>query len=179
VSYWRGLVSSGIPDLEIICAPATPSGKELEGAQLRQVLEFARQQYDWSILDLGRNLTPSTMLMLDLIDETYVVTTPEAPALHQAEQMIQFIVESGYDRAHLHLLLNRFPDPAGATLEKVENTLGLAVFATLMNDDHALDEAYLKGQLVDHGAMRDNFARLASKIAGVAEPEKKRMLLFG
>ena len=65
---------------------------------LKQVLAFARTQYDWSVLDLGRNLNADTLSMLDMVDETYLVTTHEVPALHQAKQIIQVLLDSGYSQ---------------------------------------------------------------------------------
>jgi pilus assembly protein CpaE len=41
-SYWRALISNGIPNLEIITAPINPASKQLSAPQLKQVLAFAR-----------------------------------------------------------------------------------------------------------------------------------------
>ncbi len=89
-SYWKGLVSNGIPNLEIITAPSSPSSKAVSVDGLRQVLSFATRQYDWTVLDLGRNLTPDTLSILPMLDETYLVVTPEIPALHQAKRIIRY-----------------------------------------------------------------------------------------
>ena len=178
-SYWRALVSNGIPDLEIITAPTATVAKQISPQQLKQVVAFARTQYSWTVLDLGRNLTPATFGTLDLIDETYLVTTHEVPALHQAKQMIQVLLESGYSRSNLRLLLNRVPKHSDVTVEELEQMLGLPVFATVANDYHALQEAHADGRLVDSGTnLGRSFSRLAMRIAGVSEP-KKKFSLFG
>ncbi len=180
LSYWRGLISNGIPDLEIISAPSSPAAKQISAPQLKQVLAFARVQYDWTVLDLGRNLNAATLSLLDLIDETYLVTTPEVPALHHAKQMIQFLLDSGYGRANLRLLLNRAQKRAEVTLEELETMLGLPVYATVVNDYHALQEAYAEGRMLDERSqLGRGFARLAAKIAGVDETRKKKTSLFG
>ena len=178
-SYWRALISNGIPNLEIIAAPATPASKQLSAPQLKQVVAFARTQYDWTVLDLGRNLNGSILSMLDLVDETYLVTSHEIPALHQAKQMTQFLLDGGYPRESLRLVLNRIPKRLDVTLEELERMLGIPIFATIANDYTALQEAYTEGRLVDGAShLGKSFSRLTGKIAGT-QPKKKKFSLFG
>ena len=179
-SYWRGLVSNGIPSLEIINAPSSPAAKQLPAGHVKQVVAFARTQYDWTVLDLGRNVNPATLSILDMVDETYLVTTPEVPALHQAKQVIQVLLDAGYSRSHLRLLLNRTSKRVDVTFDELESMLGVPVFATVGNDFDALYEAFSEGRLVsDSSVPGSDFARLAGKIAGVPEQKKKRFSLFG
>src|SRR6266478_3290940 len=48
-SYWRGLVSNGIPNLEIINAPTAPAAKQLPAGHVKQVVAFVRSLYDWTV----------------------------------------------------------------------------------------------------------------------------------
>jgi pilus assembly protein CpaE len=178
-SYWNALISNGIPNLEILSAPTAPSAKQLSAPALKQVLAFARTQYDWSVLDLGRNLNPATLSMLELIDELYLVTTDEVPALHQAKLMIQVLLDRGYARTNLHLVLNRVPKRMDVTLEELEGMLGAPIYSTIVNDYPALQEAYAEGRLVDEASnLGRSISRLTGKISG-AEPKKKKFSLFG
>ena len=178
-SYWRALVSNGIPNLEIITAPSTPSSKQLPAAQLKQTIAFMRTQYDWTVLDLGRNANSTTLTLLDTVDETYLVMTHEIPALHQAKQLIQLLLESGYGQSQLRLVLNRLPKRTEVTLEELEQMLGLPIYATLTNEYDALQEAFTEGRLLDGTThLGRDFVRLAGKIAGV-ETKKKKFSLFG
>ncbi len=178
-SYWRAIISNGIPNLEIISAPSTPAGKQLSAQQLKQVVAFAKAQYAWSVLDLGRNINAATLSLIDLVDETHIVTTQEVPALHQAKQMIQLLLNAGYARSGLRLILNRAPKHADVTLDELEKMLGLPVYATISNDYQSLQDAFAEGRLADGSS---NFGRsvnrLAAKIAGVQET-KKKFSLFG
>jgi len=179
-SYWRALISNGIPGLEIITAPTAPASKQLSAAHLKQVLAFARTQYDWAVLDLGRNLNASTLSILDLVDEMYLVATHEVAALHQAKQMIQFLVDGGYPQPNLRLVLNRVPKRLDVTLEEIEHMLGVPIYATLLNDYQALQDAHAEGRLVDRATnLGRNFVKLAVKIAGTTDTKKKKFSLFG
>lgn len=179
-SYWRALISNGIPNLEIITAPATPAAKQITGPQLKQVLSFVRTQYDWTVLDLGRNITPQMLSLLDLVQELYVVTTHEVPALHQAKQMIQYLVNSGYPQANLRLILNRTPKRMDVTIEELESMLGIPIFATVPNDYQALQEAFIEGRLLEgNSSLGRSLEALTSRIAGVQDAKKKKFSLFG
>jgi len=179
-SFWHSLISNGIPDLEILTAPTAPGAKEVHAPQLKQVLAFARTQYPWTVLDLGRNMNGTTLSMLDMLDETYLVTTHEVPALHQAKQMIRYLIDSGYPQANIRLILNRIPKRLDVTLDEMEQMLGLPIFATLANDYQALQDAYVEGRLVDANShLGKSFARLAAKISGTTDDKKKKFTLFG
>ena len=178
-SYWRGIISNGIPNLEIIAAPSAPASKQIPPQQLKQVVSFAKTQYPWTVFDLGRNVSASTLNLLDLMDETYVVTTYEVPALHQAKQMIQLVVDAGYPRTNLRLILNRAPKHTEITPEELENMLGLPIYGSISNDYQTLQDAFSEGRLADPAtAFGRSLNRLAMKIAGVHET-KKKFSLFG
>lgn len=181
-SYWQGLISNGIPNLEVITAPTAPAAKQLPPAHLRQVLAFARTQYDWTVLDLGRNINPTTLALLDGIDQTFLVTTQEVPALHQAKQIIQILFDAGYGRSQFHLVLNRVTRRFDVTIEELESMLGVPVYATLSNDYNALHDAFSEGRLLSGpGALADDFERLAARIGGAPEQtsKKRKFSLFG
>lgn len=178
-SYWRALVSNGIPNLEVISAPSTPAAKELSPQQLKHVVAFARTQYPWTILDLGRNLNAATLAVLDITDQVYVVTTHEVPALHQVKQIVHTLTEGGYDRSRVRLVLNRASRHAELSLTELEALLGLPIDTTIPNHYQEVQEAYNAGRLLDPNTkLGKSFTRLAMKIAGVNE-KKKKFALFG
>lgn len=179
-SYWQALVSNGIPNVEVITAPSSPVAKEVPPGPVKQVVAFMKTEYDWSVLDLGRNLTPATLSVLDLVDETFLVSTTEVPALHQAKQMIAFLLDSGYPRAHLHLVLNRVPRRMEVTREEIGEMLGLDVYAIIDDDYQALQEAYASGRLLGAGPQLARCVQaLTSKITGIQPEKKRRFSLFG
>ena len=179
-SYWRALVSNGVySGLEIITAPFLSSRPILNPEQLRFVISFVRTQYDWVVLDLGRSLNPLSTAAIDDIDDLFLVATLEIPALHQAKLMAQKLLDSGYHRDRLHLLLNRAPKRYDVTVEELEKMLGVSVYTSLPSDYHSLNESYSEGKLVDRGSpLGKSFLRLAMKIANVTET-KKKFSIFG
>jgi pilus assembly protein CpaE len=178
-SYWKALVSNGISGLEIISAPTPSSRQALKPEQLRFVISFVRTQYDWIVLDLGRGLSASSTPAIDEVDDLFLVTTLEVPALHQAKLIVQKLLDSGYGRNRLHLLLNRAPKRFDVTLAELEGMLGAPVYTSIPNDYLALNESYSEGKLLSRGSgLGKHFTRLAMTIAGVSDP-KKKFSMFG
>jgi pilus assembly protein CpaE len=173
-SYWKALVSNGISGLEIISAPLPTSRLALKPEQVRFVLSFVRTQYDWIVLDLGRSLSHSSTPALEEVDDLFLVTTMEVPALHQTKLIVQKLLETGYGRNRLHLLLNRAPKRFDITLAELETMLGAPVYTSIPSDYMALNECYSEGKLLGRGsALGKHFTRLAMSIAGVSDTKKK------
>ena len=168
-------MSNGVPGLEIISAPQTATVREtLDGEPFRHVLRFARSSYDWIIVDLGRGLNAMTANVLEEIDETYLVVTLDLPALHQARQVIQSLLDTGYSRNRLRLILNRLPKRPDFEPAQIQKILGLPIFEMLPNDYPPLFEAYSELKLLPaNSELGKSLNGLARKIAGVAPTKEK------
>jgi pilus assembly protein CpaE len=150
---------------------APSDGTEI--AQFRDVFRLIRSMYGWVIADLGRTLNPVTLAVLDDLDELYLVATPSITALYQAKQFIRRMLEVGYSRQRLRLILNRVPKRHDFSSDDVQRSLGTAVFAEL-SDRLELDEAYTAGKLLaPDSELGKQFADLALKVSGVQAGEAK------
>ena len=182
LSYWNALISNGLPGLEIIAAPqALASKQQPNQEQMQNMLNFCRGQYDFTIADLGRSLNLTAMNALDEIDETYLVTTLDVPALHQSKQIIQTLSSVGYGKERLRLVLNRMPQRLDVTPDELEKMMSLPVFATLPNDYPSLYESYSEGSLLPpNSRLGKELNRMAVKVGGIQEEKgKKKFSLFG
>ena len=182
IHYWKALVSNGIPGVEIVAAPlALASKQQIKDDQVRHVLGFARPHYDWTLVDLGRSLSHTAMAALEEIDEACLVTTLEVPALHQSKQIIQTLLDSGYGKNKIRLILNRAPKRLDITPGELEKMLGVPIFAMIPNDYPELYETYAEGRMLNRNSdLGKQIARLAIRLAGLEVAEKKkRFALFG
>jgi pilus assembly protein CpaE len=181
--YWKAIVSNGIPGVEIVSAPlALASKTQAKDEQVRHVIAFARPYYDWTLVDLGRSLSHMAMAALEEIDEACIVTTLEVPALHQSKQVIQTLLDSGFGKQRMRLILNRAPKRMDITPGELEKMLGIPIFCMIGNDYTELYEAYAEGRMLGKTSeLGKQLARLAGKLAGLEEGKgaKKRFALFG
>jgi pilus assembly protein CpaE len=179
-SYWKALVSNGIPGLEVISAPNSMGARqEPKAEEIRHVLEFARKQYEWTVADAGRGIGESTMTAMESADQTCVVTTPEIPALQQTRQILQRLLDGGYKQERIRLIVNRVPKRSGIRPEELPKMLGIPLYAAFPECYAELHEAYSQGQLLRPGTVLGEYmGRLARKLAGAEEPKAKRKIPF-
>jgi pilus assembly protein CpaE len=181
ISYWRALVSNGIPGVEIVSTPAALATKtQLRDDQVRHVLGFARPIYDWTLVDLGRSLSRTALAALEELDEACVVTTLEVPALHQTKQIIQTLFDSGYGKNRIKLILNRTPRRLDITPGELEKMLGVPIFYMVLNDYPELYETYAEGRMLSRSSeLGKSIGRLATKLSGLEqEVARKRFSFF-
>lgn len=181
VSYWKALVAAEWPGLQIIAAPFGYLPKDpVPGESLAKVLAFVRAQYPLTVVDLGCTLNLATVTVLDEIDDIFLVTTLEVPALHQAKQAVQTLINAGFGNK-LHVIVNRTPQRPDVTAEELERILGLPIDTMLPNDYYALYDAFCKGKLLPPGShLSRQLSNLAMRLAGApVEKGKRRFSLFG
>jgi len=173
IGYWKALTSNGAPGLDVIAAPADLVSKhQLNREQVQHVLSFARCYYDWTIVDLGRGLGLLTMSVLEEIDELFLVTTAEVPALHLTKKIIDVLKGSRYGENKIHLIANR-SEPSAA-LQELETLIGLPLYANLPNEYSKLFRSYSECRLLRKGsALAAGFDRLAARMIGEDHPARE------
>jgi pilus assembly protein CpaE len=124
------------------------------------------------------------MAALEEIDEACLVTTLEVPALHQSKQIVQTLIDSGYGKDRIKLILNRAPKRLDIAPDELERMLGVPIFHTILNDYPELYETYAEGRMLNRNSeLGKQIARLAMKLGSLEDDkttkDKKRFGLFG
>ncbi len=181
LSYWKALVSNGIPCLEVLPAPAYAAVRPAqEHERMRQVLRFVRSHYDWIVVDLGRSLGVNTLSALQEVDETCLVTTVDVPALYRAKYIARSLRDAGYKNERLHAVLNRVPKGSEITTLEIEQMLGVSVKAALPDDYAGLYECYADGKLLPpNSTLGKHITRFAGKLTGAPDKSRKRFGILG
>lgn len=171
IHFWKALVSTVIPGVEIVSCPLLLASKQRpKDEQVRHVLAFARPHYDWTLVDLGRSLSRLGMAALEELDETCLVTTLEVPALHQSKQIVQTLLDGGYGKNRIKLILNRAPKHLDITPSELEKMVGVPIFAMVPSDYPELYETYEEGRMLSRGSrLGKEMANLAAKLANLEE----------
>ena len=133
-------------------------------------------------MDLGRSLSRLCMAALDEVDDLCLVTTLEVPALHQCKQIIQTLLDGGFGKQRLKLILNRSPKRLDITPGELEKMLGTPIFAMVPNDYPELYETYAEGRMLNRTSdLGKQMTKLAMKLTGVEEevPANGNKKLFG
>ena len=121
-----------------------------------------------------------SMAALEECDEACLVTTLEVPALHQAKQITQTLLDSGFGKHKIKLILNRSPKRLDITASELERMLGLPIFFMIPNDYPDLYETYAEGRMLNRtGELGRQISKLALKLANIEEEKKSTTKRFG
>ena len=155
--------------LDVLAAPYEPADIEaVDGAQIRQILDFLRQSYDFVVVDAPKSFGPATQAALEVADELFVVTTPDLPSLRNLTRCLSLVraLRRHVPEDPIRLVVNRADTRELITPTEVEKTLGLDVYATVANDYRAVMNAINSGKPgVDDS--RTTFARNLRSLAGL------------
>ena len=159
--------------VHLLSAPLQPERPEAVTAdQIRTILHFLRQHYDYLLVDTARSFSPATTAALELADEVLLVATVDLPTLRNIKRSLPLLDRiTGRAKEKVKLVVNRHQSGALIELPEVERTLGMEVYRTLANDYEAVSGAINAGTPVSQGAAGAPFARdlaaLAAQVAGI------------
>ena len=181
-NLWHGLVSTVLPQLDVLGAPAAIPLAALPGARsFAGVLSYARSQYDWVVADLGAHLTPVSLALLEELDTAYLVATPDVPSLLQARRVVQSLLQLNYPKEKVKLLVSRVQQGQSVSVEHIKSMIGVPVEAVFPGDGLEIAKAHAAGRLVapdsDFGK---RIAQLSARLSGrtVEETRPSRFALF-
>ena len=160
--------------LDLLSAPVEPGKAESVTAdQIRRILAFLRQHYDYIVVDIPRSFAPTTLAVFEQADLLFLVTVSELASLRNIQRGIPLfkrVLTKGEEQ--VRLILNRYDPKDTISVEDVERSLGLKVFWKLSNDYDAVTSSVTSGKpIVLNGGSpysRD-LAGLAAEVTGVRQ----------
>jgi pilus assembly protein CpaE len=176
-----GLLASYIEQhpsgIHLLSAPFHPERAEVvAGEEIRKILHFLRQHYDYIVMDTPGSFSPVTLAAFDQSDQVFLVTNLDLPSLRNIQRglpMLKRVLPRGEQQ--IQLIVNRFNPANDISLDDVQRTIGLKVYATIGNDYEALIQSINSGKpIVLNGTSKysRDVKALGVKIAGVSLTEK-------
>ena len=99
--------------LKVLAAPPTPEEAETlredetdESGRLKAILGFARQEFDYLIIDSSHTVDSVTLALLDLSDILLVLTRPIIPEIRAARMFIELLQRLEYTMSKVGLVIN-------------------------------------------------------------------------
>ncbi len=180
-SFWTAVVAQVQPKLDVLCAPQEiPLSDVPPPSAFAEVLQFARETYAWTLADFGAGLCPATMAALSAADSMFVVSTAEVTALYHARRIVRAVLDSGYGREKLSLVLSRTRKNQALTREEIERIIGVPAPVALPEDCDEIANAHAEGRMVSaRSELGRRMLSLASRIAGKGtEPRPSKFALL-
>jgi pilus assembly protein CpaE len=174
-ALWSGFTCSPREGVDLLQAPGVAGIHDPPTAErVRHILRFARTLYDWIVVDLGR-LTVRSLAILEETKDSFIVTTPELPSLFETNRLLQRLLDAGFPREKMRLLLNRKTKGTSFSPEDVEKALGYPVYGSIPDDSREMDEAFADGRFLDENLpIRKAIAQVLRKWRGIEETPSTR-----
>lgn len=171
VTDWNGF---GI----LPCPPEGEPPTEILRRRLPEVVESAMAAHETVIADLPSSLSPTIAEAARLAERLYLVCTPQLVSLHLARRRLEQMRALGVDVARVRLIVNRADSKRAIPKATIEDALRLPIEFAVPNDFEAVDQAAVRGGLVESGSrLADRLEALTRHIFGVKDaPEQKAVL---
>jgi pilus assembly protein CpaE len=167
---WQRLVKSvGNIDLLLSGAPRLPD--QVHHKQISNLIEFARRNYTVINADLPGAFDDMTLAVMRDANRIFLTTTPELPALRLAKLKVLTLRKLDLE-TKTTLLVNRFSKRAELTLEQIEETVGLPVYASFGCEYDDVMKATREAR--PSLKLAHSFAKMAAKLVDKKVPESPR-----
>ncbi len=168
--------------VHLLCAPAQPEKAEaVTPDQIRRILTFLRQHYDYIIVDTPGSFAASTLKIIEQADLVFVVSTADIPSLRNIQRgipVLKRVLVKGEEQ--VRLILNRYDPKDTISVEDVERSIGMKVFWKVSNDYEAVMTSLNAGQpiVLNGGSPYTRDLRgLALQVTGTPDNTKSRSRL--
>lgn len=121
---------------------------DISPAHVGRLIDKLSLYYDFIVMDLGSNIDPINLAMLEKVDELVIVSTLEVPSARRTGQLLQLWAGLDYDPAKVMVAINRKSGKAGLKLADFENAIGRSVARVLPDVTDNVQESLLRGASV-------------------------------
>ena len=165
-ALWNSLaVNHG--GLDILPAPAAPYADPIDPSRMRLLINYARQLYDWVILDLPSIFNRTSLMAVADCDRAFLVSTSELPSLHMTRKAMTMIDQIGFPKDRFQVLVNRVDRRADIGTGTLEKLFNCPVHASLPNDYFSLHRVVTLGQpLGAEGELGKAIENVAGRLSG-------------
>jgi len=164
--------------VDILPAPETPFAGLIDAARLHAVLEHARANYDWIVIDLPVIFQRLSLMTVSESDNAFLISTSELPSLHLARKAVNLLDQLGFPKERFQMMVNRInrhDEIAGSDIEKLFNC---SVHSRIPNDYFSLHRAVTLGQPVDgHCELGKAIEGLADRLSGNGAADRKKPVI--
>jgi pilus assembly protein CpaE len=174
------------PGFGVLAAADDPAqAANLKPEQMDAILRVARQHYDFTVLDVGRQIDAISLRALDNADTIYPILQLALPDIRDGRRLLDIFRSLGYPVEQTRLIVNRYEKGGKLRLQDLRAALGAEVLHTIPNDYAAVTDSVNQGvpvlQLSRASAVARSLAELVELVTARRVPENKGLFdrLFG
>lgn len=159
-----------LPNFGVLAAPESPErAADVLPAHIEVLLRLATAEYDYVILDVGRNLDAVNVKALDYADMIFPVLQETLPFIRDTKRMVSTLQSLEYGVDKIHLIVNRYEKGGDIQLDDVERTLGMKVMVTFPNSFEAVSASVNQGVAIVKMSPKDPVSKILLKLGNDLE----------
>ena len=158
----RSVATTTAGGLDVIAAPVDMMPIEaVNSDQILRIIDLARQQYDYVVIDLPTNWTNWALSLVARSTAIFLIIELSVGSLRQAKRQLQLLNSQRISGSHVHVVANRVEKRMfrAIDLESASQALGHPVELSIHNDHPLVRAAHDQGVLIQQ-------IRAKSKIVG-------------
>ena len=161
-SFLAASMVNVLPNYGVLAAPeSTEQAVGIKPEHIDTLLKVAKANYDYVILDLGRQLNATSVKAMDHADMILAVLQETLPFIRDTKRLIHTMQMLDYPRDKIHLIINRYVKGGDIELRDVE----MKVFKTIPNSYEAVSASVNLGVPIMKIAKHDPVTKALSEIA--------------
>ena len=170
---------------KILAAAESPdSAADINPEHLDTIIRMARNNYDYIILDVGRQIDALTVKGLDLSDTIFAVMQLVLPYIRDARNLLNVFKSLGYGQNKIQMIVNRYDKSSKIKLSDLSGAISTDSLITVPNEYAAVTDSVNQGVSVYHlfknNAVSKVLVQIAENITKTQIKEKGLMAkLFG
>ena len=123
-----------LPNFSVLAAPEDPAhASEVLPEHVDAIIAQARRQFDFVVLDVGRNLDAVSVRALDHADMIFPILQTTLPYIRDGKRLLGMFRSLDYDKDKVHLIVNRHDKGGEIRLQDLEAAYGTAIYRTVPN----------------------------------------------
>jgi pilus assembly protein CpaE len=171
-SMWSNLVADS-EGIDVLPAPDVPFAGGIDASRLHAVIEYARMNYEWILVDVPVVFQRLSLMAISESDRAFLVSTSELPSLHLARKAVNLLDQLGFPKDRFQVMMNRVDKRDELGGSEIEKLFNCTVHSRIPNDYFSLHRSVTLGQAVEgHSELGKAIAGFATKLSSKA-PEIK------
>ena len=139
--------------MQLLLAPPNPESADLvverqraDPRALSTILALLRKGYDYTIVDMAKQIDDFNLQLFDESDVIFVVMTADLSCLKNVRLVLETMDSLGYEKGKIQLVLNRSNAYTGINVDNAESALGRKIDYQVINEYRAAISALNSGQ---------------------------------
>lgn len=162
-------------DFDVLAGAGDPiKAGEIKAVHLERIVTMAASLYDVVVFDIGQDINPASIVVLDHSKILYPVLQMNLTYLRAGRRLMELCHSLGYHADRLRLVINQHDKHGPIDLRTMENAFGMAIAHVLPHDPGPVRDASTQGLPLLQVAENSPIARAVCDMARQLYPDVRQ-----